>query len=154
MVLNKLRLAERQRTRIKKKPLSFLTNDSHLFYNTSSRSRRADRRTESRIWTFLKDELSVQIQITDSQSFQFCRILTDALVKLNITERRALSQAAAVVFDFIKCTFIVVYYDDDMTECTDDDLHYPNSVDGFLKLLLGNSIRKLKSLLLSLLFLL
>lgn len=50
---------------------------------------------------------------------------------------------SAVVFNFIKCTFIVVYYDDDMTECTEDS-HYPNSVDLFFFILLGNSIRKLK----------
>lgn len=34
---------------------------------------------------------------------------------------------------FIKCTFIIAYYDDDdMTECTDEDLRYLNSVDGFI----------------------
>lgn len=48
MVLNKLRLAERQRTKRKKKKkktLSFLTNDNHLFYNTPLRSSRAKQRS-------------------------------------------------------------------------------------------------------------
>lgn len=35
MVLNKLRLAERQRTEIKELTSSFLTDDHHLFYKTS-----------------------------------------------------------------------------------------------------------------------
>lgn len=43
---------------------------------------------------------------------------------------------------FIKCTFIIVYYDDDMTECTDDDLSYLNSVDRFFCFFLKTAIGK------------
>ena len=75
MVLNKLRLAERQRTKIKKNLFHFLLMTTTCFI---TRHQRADGGTESRIGTFLKEELSVQIQISDFWSFQFCRILTEA----------------------------------------------------------------------------
>lgn len=72
------------------------------------------------------------------KSFQFYRVLTDAGGTYKTSQS---TMHFSVVFNFIKCTFIVVYYDDDMTECTDDS----HSVElFFFLLLLGNSIRKLK----------
>lgn len=86
-------------------------------------------------------------------SFQFCRILTEVggmYKKKKVKQPRAPCTQSCC--GLIKCTFIIVYYDDDMTECTEDDWRYLNSVDlFFFNLLLGNSIRMLKSLLLSLL---
>lgn len=111
---------------------------------------RANRGTESGIEDLSEGgTICIKTQITDFWSFQFCRILTEAGGMYKRKQLRV--PCTQPSRSFMKCTLIVVYYDDDMTECT-DDLHYPNSVDGFFKLLLGSSIRKLKSLLLSLLF--
>lgn len=130
MVLNKLRLAERQRTKIQKNLFHFLLMTTTCFITSHRKSRwerEEDRKQERDL--FWRRNFLYKPRITDLWSFQFCRVLTDVGGAYETSQSTVHS---AVVFNFIKCTFIVVYYDDDMTECTDDS-HYTNSVDRFFK---------------------
>lgn len=92
----------------------------------------------------------MQHQTTDFWSSHFCRILTELGGMYKQEQSRA--PCTQTRHGFIKCTFIIVYNDDDMTECTDDDSCYLNGVDLFLNLLLGSNIRMLKKSIIILIF--
>lgn len=88
-------------------------------------------RQEDGIWTSLKEKLSLSMWFTDFGAFSFCRILTDVggmcegkkkeKEKNNKKKNKMSKMCNRSCFDLITCTLIIVYYDDGMTECTEDD---------------------------------
>lgn len=56
-------------------------------------------------------------------SFQFCRILTDVggMCEKKTTTKQNVKTCTQSCCGLITCTLIIVYYDDDMTECIEDD---------------------------------
>lgn len=134
----------------KKRPPSFLTNDNHLFYNASAGERAGPTERQEAgsgpLWrtNSLCESGLRTLKLWVLQDFDGRR--RHVWGKKTTTERNV-EVCTQPRCGLITCTLIIVYYDDDMTECTEDDWQLSLecwSLFFFFKLLSGNGCRMLK----------